>query len=914
MLSFMPSAEASPNDLTHSLPKVYILRLALPLTVFSRPLKLHQSFGGPVTNFSALNGYLADAIDASIISEELLSKLIPDGRPLDVESSLWDFKRDLPALGHKPTEEQREEHKAAIADLMKDAVAFYNAHGGYLLFGIGDKGQNRIVGSDVEFDAGDFNNRLEGFTGRGIECLFRKVPLRTGAGERIIGVLLVPQRPVDVEPASFKKSAPKHANGDRAFQANDIYVRIRDQSRPATSDSATWRFLHSARRISGDRQPKLEPSRPLKVRLPARDADLIKFIGREKDLSRLREWLADRLSPVRLLTGIGGLGKTSIAYRFCEELIETSSGAIEQLVWLTAKARTFSALRGKLVEATRTDFSDTNSLYRVILDALGSHPDWDSEDPSSGEVVEAIVEALSIYKSILVIDDIDSLSAEDQREVVYTLSHAVARTVTGVDNPSRILFTSRIDQGFPPSTVIKVDGFERPEFESYVVEVAKALKVDLPASMNFDDFRSSTSGSPLFAASVLRLVRLGTNLSSALMRWKGEEGVEVRRFAFERELQQLPTAAARLLYAVCLLGDTTTLELSQILEVSQPALSSALSSLQSVHLVVTRLESRAGSIIAAPDDVILTRDVLQRHLGQGAKDVEQACAAAQSRAKAGAQDISYGISEVASLWRANENTEALIQAEKLHKRFPENGDVSCLLGTALIRPSVERWHDADVKFALAAKQQCGRPELLEGWLRTKEKVEDWTGLLSLAMKTIPNSRAEDRPLYSFIIATEELIKIARVRGDRARRIALAEQAVAFISRRMRVQQRTHADREYAWNKKLNFARLFLDETTAANPRPGDQIKIFEALVTLTDFDVYISEFVVRGLDGLSNWWSDVERRAYIDDSAKNMLKNSLSKVERMERLMLRVAKEPLADELHRRQLDLAHRAAKILEV
>ena len=102
------------------------------------------------------------------------------------------------------------------------------------------------------------------------------------------------------------------------------------------------------------------------------------------------------------------------------------------------------------------DFSNARTLYRVILSHLGYEPDWEDDEPTNIELVEAIVEALSTYRCLVIVDDVDSLSADDQREVVYTLSSAAIRTVSGDAVPSRLLFTSRIDQGVAPANAIKI--------------------------------------------------------------------------------------------------------------------------------------------------------------------------------------------------------------------------------------------------------------------------------------------------------------------------------------------------------------------------------------------------------------------------------------------------------------------------
>src|SRR4051794_3503584 len=85
-------------------------------------------------------------IDDLKLDGEVVAALLPSGRPHDYESQLWDYKEKLPALSDKPTEEDRKQHKFEIGDVIKDAAAFHNAYGGYIVFGVFDKGKQRVKG------------------------------------------------------------------------------------------------------------------------------------------------------------------------------------------------------------------------------------------------------------------------------------------------------------------------------------------------------------------------------------------------------------------------------------------------------------------------------------------------------------------------------------------------------------------------------------------------------------------------------------------------------------------------------------------------------------------------------------------------------------------------------------------------
>lgn len=448
------------------------------------------------------------AIEESALDSDVVRLLLPDGQPYDTESQLWDYKAELPTLDPDAGSDAKKVHKAEIAELVKDAVAFYNALGGYIVFGVRDKGNSRVIGCDDELDVGDFNQRIEASTGISINCIFRRLPVWMADGTKVpIAALLVPRRPDGEEPAAFKKPAPTNPEkpDSPAWRKGDVYVRFRDQCRPAQASSADWKFIHGQRAPSDQRR---NWRRKVHYSIPPRDAELIRFVGREEVLSQLRSWIMDKKSPVRLLTGIGGLGKTSAAYRFSEEIIETCAADVEWVVWLTAKEQTYSAVRGSIVEASRVDFRDLPSLIIAILDRLGARP-IESEDEGVDDLIENLAEALQIYSCFIVVDDVDSLSVDVQKEVIGTLFGVANRTIRDDLPPSRILFTSRMDHGLPPGSVIKMHGLLQHDFEDYVKETANKFSVPLPRDFDLRSFFQATSGSPLFAASVLRLAKTG---------------------------------------------------------------------------------------------------------------------------------------------------------------------------------------------------------------------------------------------------------------------------------------------------------------------------------------------------------------------------------------------------------------------
>src|SRR5262245_6243233 len=563
--------------------------------------------------------------------------------------------------------------------------------------------------SDGHLDCGDFNRRLESYTGFNIECLFGTMPISRESDARRVGILLIPRRPAGALPVRFIKKGPDKGNGTRCFN-DETYIRVRDECRAATATSADWQLLHSDRsppeKVGRSKRPSVT------VQLPARDLDLVTFVGRDAPLAALRTWLTDLRSPVRLITGIGGLGKTTLAYRFAEEVAQTSAGDIEWIIWLTAKQQTFSALRGQFVAASKVDFINLPTLYDAILKALSHEMSPEEEEPTLNQLADRVVEALISYSCLLIVDDIDSLSPEQQKETVAALNGIALRTVGREIAPSRVLMTSRIDQGMPSTAVIKLSGFEHDEFAAHLLNLCQTFKVgEIKSKHAVNALFEATSGSPLFAAAIVRLLSLGEDLNSVVETWRGQEGEEVRKFAFEREVKRLDAVQSRLLYAVLLLGETSVNDLAAVLDVTPKVVRDRISELQAYHLISSAIRQAGDATIFPPSDLVAVSGILKAHLGSHARAVEAACARAQERSSTDSREIGAGIRRVVAAWN-NTGTEAgLLLAQELRRKFPKNGDVANVLAQALLRMSPPRWSDADRELEAARRLGCSKPEL-----------------------------------------------------------------------------------------------------------------------------------------------------------------------------------------------------------
>ena len=483
---------------------------------------------------------------------------------IERETELWDYKAALGAA------------KVDSAELVRDILAFHNSFGGYLIFGVADNGE--VCGSD---GIGEQTTRQLVRTYAGIDIAVA-VATHIVHG-KTLSLLLVPKRLPTEIPAAISKVGPETSPGKPIFKPGDIFFRSNDSSQ-LLRGSDDLRFLMGERRHSADNSIRKSGVSLTSNNLPDRSLIFNRFFGRGVVKDALWSWLADPLSRYRVIAGPGGVGKTSAAYSFCEEVCTESPLGLEQVVWLSAKRQQFSALRNEKSPLPYKTDSRTSgeaySSYQTLLDAISFHlpiADDEWEDFDHNFKIRRLSEGLALIPTLVVVDDLDSLLPDDQKM-------AVELAMSLGQSASRFLFTTRKNYLAPLSSTTEVRGLEGDDFDDYVKYLQKEYGRSLTAS-EMRGLAKDTEGSPLFIESIFRLLRLGARFGDALARWKGVDGEAVRAAAFRRELEQLSWAAKRVLFSIALFETVSTAEVRRMVELELPEIEDAINELDRLFLV-----------------------------------------------------------------------------------------------------------------------------------------------------------------------------------------------------------------------------------------------------------------------------------------------------------------------------------------
>lgn len=784
---------------------------------------------------------IAELIENGATDGTILSHLILDGRAISDEAVLWDFKLEIPVLppGVKLSDATKRTYDAKFAEIVKDCVALYNTYGGYLVVGV-DNATRSLPGFSGAFDAADINKRIQAATQVSVETIYRLVSFSDGVTlPTELGILFVPKRPAGFKPAAFKKDAPERENGLRAYRQNDFYLRERDNCRPAKTPD-DYEFLFSQRLI----EVPYRRRKFIENNLPPRDQELKHLIGREEELATLWSWLPDVFSPVKILSGLGGVGKTSIAYTFAERLLYQSPEYIDKVLWLGAKTETYLGLRGNFADM-RLDFTTIDELLTNIILEAGCPPEQVPEKPSRQELMTLAQHHLAFHSYILIIDNVDTLNDDDQKKILSLMTQlcSVAK--------AKAIVTARRNLGAAFDMYIDLKGLAFLDFQSLVQEkcVLFSLRPPVENSAEMKRFYDASGGSPLFALSIIRLVHLGDTFAEAIKHWTGAEGEHVRDIAFRRELNRLRAGAAKVLLALCYLERASVVELGSVLGLAHAEVQTALSDLEEFSMTARDTSLPGGAAFKIPSMMGLITPLVEKVVTDHAA-IKKKCNEFRQLRQTKTPFVGTAIVRTMAFLNVGDTRQALQTAKAALDTLPEDPDLLCLIGR--VYNTTGNAPKADESFRAAHHQGCKKRELFNEWIALRETREDWSGVIEIA--EIAKASSDSARLIVARCNAEMMI------GDQASRIGRHpeaegkyEAAISMIQGALRVYN-VPAERADLWRLNRSLVFRWIGSVRMQTTTLDGKKRFFGACAkAIKTYRLLSKDVLVSGYSALREW-------------------------------------------------------------
>ena len=306
--------------------------------------------------------------------------------------------------------------------------------------------------------------------------------------------------------------------------------------------------------------------------LPPPDEVVMEFVGRHSELSVLNQWLMSQRSRRWALSGEGGKGKSAIAYAFASNVSKRKDHQLDGVFWMSAKRRRY--VEGKSVLVDRPDFWDKCSAIAAILGFFGESSINEAQDENN------VIMLLNEFPSLLVIDDIDTVEGEGEDAIQFLVMTIPELT------KSCVLITSRRAMFGVANVTTQVAGLSLPDAEEFIRSRCDLMGIAVNPVLEFKTkIAEATDGSPLYIEDLLRLTQTGLEIERALGLWKEKRGLEARKYAIQREFDQLDEDARFVLLALSVNGPCNYSVLAAGLDWGDDRLVSALQQLRNMFLM-----------------------------------------------------------------------------------------------------------------------------------------------------------------------------------------------------------------------------------------------------------------------------------------------------------------------------------------
>ena len=655
-----------------------------------------------------------------------------EGKCAPVEGDVLDYKEQVDIAD-----------SIGVAEICKDVVAFHNRFGGYLVLGVQELAAELFIvkGIDRPLDVELLKNKIRDFTGERIGVTQSILPVVTATALDVqIAIIYIPQRRSGARLVHFRKDGPgKGPKGSLVFRAEDVFYRESDESRRATAVKVFEIGAvsqHPLLRAAG--APFAKPLARIANNLPDRAVICPEVVGRRDALNELWQWLSDDLSHVKVLAGEGGIGKSTIAYEFADQVTLLCPNPFAHVIWLSAKARQFRPFRDAFEDMPETHFSSYEELVNVLCDHLAITPE-ERNKPTS-EKLRLLKHSLNLLTSLVVIDDIDSLSEQEQRQALE-----IGFFLGGTQ--SKLLLTTRKNISYSSDICYEIRGLNFSEFEVFFERLRKRLlptSHKAPKESEVKQIWEVSHGSPLYAESILRLLNFHT-VKEAIRKWEYESGDAVRKAALQLEISQLRPEGKRILLALARLGEASPSEIADVAEYSRDKVREGLSDISSLFLIdapslgpearIRLNDTTCRLVIAIEADLVTDVSRIDRQ-------VKELRSAANKLAGKGNSTVAAGIRQAATLERQGDISAALGTLAEAVRRVgkAKSADLLAYVGHLHLRSDPPNPDLAREACREAYRAGSRKKRLFEAWFSAEWDASNFVGAGEVARAAIDNQQ------------------------------------------------------------------------------------------------------------------------------------------------------------------------------
>lgn len=312
------------------------------------------------------------------------------------------------------------------------------------------------------------------------------------------------------------------------------------------------------------------------------------FVGRRDELKELKRRLLDkRIHPIITVSGAGGVGKTALAHRVCEDILINHSQDFSGVIWISAKKDRLTLTGIEEIEPTAQSFEE---VLDAVLNTFGLSEYVNQEIIEKRKLVQEIVfDDVSDPRSgiLLVIDNLETI-LHDETLIEY---------IKDIPLPHKVLITSRIGLGeierrIPLKGLTSGDAVEL--FRIVAIEKSAKGLAQL-ATETIKTYVQRMSAYPLVIKWVVGLAALNQDIERLVQSINSTDS-DISKFCFEFIYDHMLSENAKLVLR-CLAAsehELTQAALMHVAELNSQTFEDVMMELERASLVIPNTQSEDG--------------------------------------------------------------------------------------------------------------------------------------------------------------------------------------------------------------------------------------------------------------------------------------------------------------------------------
>lgn len=264
------------------------------------------------------------------------------------------------------------------------------------------------------------------------------------------------------------------------------------------------------------------------------------FVGRSEDIKSIINMIEGSKYPVITLSGAGGVGKTALALKVVEKILENDPNKYDGIIWLSAKEQFLSYLGIEDLEPTIKNYEE---LLDKIVEVMDFGPVEDNLKDKEA-AVNTIIELVD--KLLIIVDNLETITDERIKNFIIEANPKI-----------KILITSRKGLG---QVERRYDLKQLKEKEAIYMfrQISKDKKLDSLAKLDDNVIRTyvkKVSCYPLSIKWVIGKVALGKDINDVINSIDSTTS-DISLFCFEQIFSELSINGKKILFALSQFDET----------------------------------------------------------------------------------------------------------------------------------------------------------------------------------------------------------------------------------------------------------------------------------------------------------------------------------------------------------------------